>query len=258
MELQTAAWYTLARTQLAGLFGLNEGLSILEALLSHQWGMLWPQPVHARMEILSGLSQRLQQLMRTHPLNDSDLSQLYRAEQQLASLGAVLQRLELKHLIQLDTLRTLMHNSVVRLENSEGAAIQSGVVLPATVINSLGTSVDALCGTPVAEKNEPVNAVKWVYVAQPEHQPNVEVLSSIPALVKKWKFFTAGMCTMLVISVATVWGWQYRLQTQLAVSLAPFPAVLTHDQLEALHQQASLSKDLIAQTQQQLARLPPQ
>ncbi len=38
VELQTAAWYTLARTQLAGLFGLNEGLAILEALISHQWG----------------------------------------------------------------------------------------------------------------------------------------------------------------------------------------------------------------------------
>lgn len=52
VELQTAAWYTLARTQLAGLFGLNEGLTILEALINHQWGALWPQPVHARMEIL--------------------------------------------------------------------------------------------------------------------------------------------------------------------------------------------------------------
>lgn len=38
VELQTLAWYTLARTQLAGLFGLNEGLAILEALISHQWG----------------------------------------------------------------------------------------------------------------------------------------------------------------------------------------------------------------------------
>ena len=47
VELQTAAWYTLARTHLAGLFGLNEGLSILEALISHQWGGLWPQAVHA-------------------------------------------------------------------------------------------------------------------------------------------------------------------------------------------------------------------
>jgi hypothetical protein len=37
VELQTAAWYTLARTHLSGLAGLNEGLAILEALISHQW-----------------------------------------------------------------------------------------------------------------------------------------------------------------------------------------------------------------------------
>lgn len=265
VELQTAGWYTLARTQLAGLFGLNEGLAILEALISHQWGGLWPLPVHARMEILSSLSQRLQQLMRTLPLNYSDLSQLYRAEQHFASLGAVLQRLELKHLSQFDTLRTLMHNNAVRLENSDGASgtgavIQPGIVLPTAVINSAETSVDALSGISDTEKNAPKNAVKWVYVAQPEHQPNVEVLSAIPAPEKNWKSFTAGMVTMLLISAATVWGWQYLhrpdpLQTQLAASLAPLPAILTPAQLGTLRQQSPLSQAFISQTQQQLARL---
>ncbi|MGO2441579.1 MAG: VasL domain-containing protein [Serratia proteamaculans] len=270
VELQTGAWYTLARTQLAGVFGLTEGLSILEALISHQWGALWPQPVHARMEILSGLSQRLQQLMRTLPLNYSDLSQLYRAEQQLASLGAVLQRLELKHLSQLDTLRTLMHNSAVRLENSDGASgtgavIQPGVVLPTTGINSPGTSVDTLSGIPDAEQHVPNNAVKWVYVARPEQQPNVEVLSAIPAPEKKWKLFTGGMVTMLVISTATAWGWQYLhrpdlLQPQLTASLAPLPTTLTPAQLDVIRHQSPLSQTVIAQTQQQLAlldKLPP-
>jgi len=265
VELQTAAWYTLARTQLAGLFGLNEGLSILEALISHQWGALWPQPVHARMEILSGLSQRLQQLMRTLPLNYSDLSQLYRAEQQLASLGAVLQRLELKHLSQLDTLRTLMHNSAARLENSDSATgsdavTQPGVVLPATGINSPGTSVDAFSSIPVAEKNEPVNAVRWVYVAQLEHQPNVEVLTAMPAPIKPWKPFTAGMAFMLVISAIAVWGWQYLhqpdpLQSELAASLAPLPAILTPSKLDTLRQQSHPPQNLVTDTQQQLVRL---
>lgn len=259
VELQTAAWYTLARTQLAGLFGLNEGLAILEALISHQWGALWPQPVHARMEILSGLSQRLQQRMRSLPLNYSDLSQLYRAEQLLTRLGATLQRLELKHLSQFDTLRDLMHNNAVRLENSDetactGPDIQPGIVLPAAVMNGVDT------GSPVADKNEPVNAVKWVYVAQPEHQPRVEVLSAMPVPVKKWKSFVGGMCTMLVISAATVWGWQYLhrpdpLLTQLAASLAPFPAPLAPAQLDVLRQQIPLPQDFIARTQQQLARL---
>lgn len=265
VELQTAAWYTLTRTQLAGLFGLNEGLSILEALINHQWGSLWPQAVHARMEILSGLSHRIQQLMRTLPLNYSDLSQLYRAEQLLTSLGAVLQRLELKHLSQFDTLRTLMHNSAVRLENSDGtsgsgAVIQSGIVRPSTVMDGMGASSDALPSIPVAEKNEPVNTVKWVYVAQPEPQPNVAVLTAMPAPVKLWKPFTAGMAIMLVISAIAVWGWQYLhrpdpLQTQLAASLTPLPVALSPVQLEALRHQVLSSETMIKNTRQQLARL---
>ncbi|WP_338627904.1 VasL domain-containing protein [Enterobacter sp. JJBC] len=263
VELQTAAWYTLARAQLAGLFGLNEGLTILEALISHQWGALWPQPVHARMEILSSLSQRLQQRMRSLPLNYSDLSQLYRAEQLLTGLGEVLQRLELKHLSQLDTLRTLMHNSAVRLENSDGitttgSSIQSGIVLPATVMNEATASTRDFAGGP--DEDTPESAVKWVYVAQPEPQSNVEVLSTMPVPVKKWKSFAAGMCTMLVISIVSAWSWHFLhrpdpLQTQLAASLAPFPAPLTSEQLGMLRQQTSLPQDLIAQTQHQLARL---
>lgn len=263
VELQTAAWYTLARTQLAGLFGLNEGLTILEALISHQWGALWPQPVHARMEILSSLSQRLQQRMRSLPLNYSDLSQLYRAEQLLTGLGEVLQRLELKHLSQLDTLRTLMHNSAVRLENSDGitstgSGIQPGIVLPATVMNDATASTRDFAGGP--DEDKPESAVKWVYVAQPEPQPNVEVLAAMPAPVKKWKSFVVGMCTMLVISIVSVWSWHFLhrpdpLQNQLAASLAPFPAPLTSEQLEMLRQQTPLPQDLIAQTQHQLARL---
>ncbi|EKZ5285203.1 type VI secretion system ImpA family N-terminal domain-containing protein [Klebsiella aerogenes] len=263
VELQTAAWYTLARAQLAGLFGLNEGLTILEALISHQWGALWPQPVHARMEILSSLSQRLQQRMRSLPLNYSDLSQLYRAEQLLTGLGEVLQRLELKHLSQLDTLRTLMHNSAVRLENSDGitttgSSIQPGIVLPATVMNEATASTRDFAGG--LDEDTPESAVKWVYVAQPEPQSNVEVLSTMPVPVKKWKSFAAGMCTMLVISIVSAWSWHFLhrpdpLQTQLAASLAPFPAPLTSEQLGMLRQQTSLPQDLIAQTQHQLARL---
>lgn len=260
VELQTAAWYTLARTQLAGLYGLNEGLTILEALISHQWAALWPQPVHARMEILSSLSQRLQQRMRSLPLNYSDLSQLYRAEQLFTSLGAVLQRLELKHLSQLDTLRTLMHNSAVRLENSDstGSSIQPGIVLPGTVMNDATASTRDFAGGP--DENTPESAVKWVYVAQPEPQSNVEVLSTMPVPVKKWKSFVVGMCTMLVISIVSAWSWHFLhrpdpLQNQLAASLAPFPAPLTSEQLEMLRQQTPLPQDLIAQTQHQLARL---
>ena len=265
VELQTAAWYTLVRTQLAGLFGLNESLAILEALISHQWEGLWPQPVHARMEILSGLSQRLQKQIRTLSLNHSDLSQLYRAEQLLTSMGAVLQRMELKQLSQFETLRTMIHNSAVRLENSDGASstgatIQPGIVLPATAMNGVETSADVHSDIPVSEKNAPDGTVKRVYVAQPEHQPNADALTAIPASVKPWKYFAAGMCTILVVSAATVWSWLYMhdpdpVQTQLAASLAPLPAILTPVQRDTLLKQSPLPQAFFADTQQQLTRL---
>lgn len=265
VELQTAAWYTLCRTQLAGLFGLNEGLAILDALISHQWSGLWPQPVHARMEILSSLSQRIQQLMRRLPLNYSDLSQLYRAEQLLSSMGSALQRLELKHLCQFDPLRTLMHNSAVRLENSDVASghtadNQPGFKLSIDATPKAAISVGGLSGIPGSAKSESLNTVKWVCVAQPAYQPNVGVVTEMPSSTKPWKPFATGMVTMLVISATTVWGWNafHRpdpLQTQLAASLAPLPSVLSSEQLEGLRQQAPLPETIIKNTRQQLARL---
>ncbi|NIG35278.1 hypothetical protein C1Y43_13900 [Pantoea sp. ICBG 828] len=250
VELQTAAWYTLARMQLAGLVGLNEGLALLEALVSHQWGVLWPQPIHARMDILTSLSQRVQQQMRTLSLNYDDLSQLYRAEQLLTRLGTVLQRLELKHLSQLDTLRALMHNSAARLESRDDTTSD---ILPGTTLDN-----GAISAHPHETKTP--HSARWVYVAQQQHQPKIKVQTAALARRNKWQFFSAGMFTMLLISMAAVGGWQYLhrpdpLQAQLVASLAPVPATLTSQQRDVLRQRTSLPPALLADTQQQLSRL---
>lgn len=259
VELQTAAWYTLARTQQAGLPGLNEGLAILVALISHQWGSLWPQAVHTRMEILSGLSQRLQRRMRILPLCYSDLSQLYRAEQLLTSLNAVLQRLELKHLSQMDTLHAMIHNNAVTLENSEdlsgcGGVAPAGSGLPASIMQDARIS-----------ENAPARAETRVYVTQPENPPVPGGQAAIPAVAKPWKPFAAGMFSMLVLCTAAAWGWHNihqpdPLQAQLAASLAPLPRLLAPAQLEALRQQMFIPDVFIEDMQQQLerlAQLPP-
>lgn len=245
VELQTAAWYTLARTHLSGLSGLNEGLAILEALISRQWDVLWPQSLQVRMEILSSLSQRLQQLMRMLPLNNSDLSDLYNAEELLASLGAVLQRLELKHLSQFDTLRTVIHSSAARLETSNGV----------TDLN--GSRPDS---ESPPERAEPIEQVKWVYVVQQETEPNSEDRMTDPGSVRPWKPFVAGVCSALVVSVAVEWGWCFLsspdpLTAQAVASTAPLPEVLTPVQRDAILQRDTLPATFITDTQRQLARL---
>ncbi|MFT4269818.1 MAG: VasL domain-containing protein [Pantoea sp.] len=87
VELQSASWYTLARIHTAGVHGLNEGLSILEALIARQWAVLWPQAMSARMDIISTLVRRLQNFLRCCMFQHQDeLTGLYRSEALLQSL----------------------------------------------------------------------------------------------------------------------------------------------------------------------------
>jgi len=238
VELQTAAWYTLVRTQRAGMYGLNEGLAILAALVSRQWENLWPRPVNARMEILSSLSKRLQQVMRTLPLTRSDQSQLYQVEAHLKALEKVLQRLELKHVSQLDALLTQVHNAAVRLENSAHETVETEeTVIPDTAI-------------------DPPDRTKWVYVAQRD----IDAVSAPSQPTKPWMSFAAWMLTMLVVPGAAVWGWQAMhqpdpVQAQFTASLAPLSVALSPAQLQAMQNNPLSEETGISQTAQQLARL---
>ncbi|MDD9339944.1 MAG: VasL domain-containing protein [Providencia heimbachae] len=118
-DLQTAAWFTLIRQHQAGIDGLNEGLSIIQILLSQHWQAIWPQQTHARVEILSVLSQQLIAGLRSiHPIY-ADLPALYQAESTLSKIGQQLQSLELKHLTQLERLQDLLTTQARQLESTD-------------------------------------------------------------------------------------------------------------------------------------------
>jgi type VI secretion system protein VasL len=254
VEMQTAAWYTEARTRLAGVHGLNEGLAIITALMTYQWGALWPQATHARMDILCGLSHRLQQLLRTLTLDYADLNALYQVEKHLSELGELLQRLELKYVSQIDALRNQLHAAAVRLENSNATTgnndmTTSGIGLPTTV------SIQANPRT------------TWVYVAQEEPVVRVETIT-VPVQTKPWKPFIAGITTMLVVGSISLYSWNYLhrsdpVQVQLRASVAPLPMVLSAEQIQSLQRQTPewLKEDAypleVQQRLTQLAALPP-
>lgn len=106
-DLQTVAWYTLARARLGGVAGINEGLTLMESLLVRQGKNLWPQALPARTEIFRTLSKRLRQVIRTLNLTPEDVESLEQAERSLQSFDAVLQRLEIAPENQLSDLRAL-------------------------------------------------------------------------------------------------------------------------------------------------------
>ena len=252
VELQTAAWYTLTRTQLAGVFGLNEGLSLLEALISHQWGALWPQPVHARVDILAALTQRLLGVLRTLSWQYSDVSALYQSEQRLKHLNALLQRLELRHMSQLDSLAQLLHTAATRLENAQGNEPQrvpniTGGVLPPPPSTS--------APQPSSNAQQP-----WVYIAQP-------AMPTVTAVLKKqlmWKGFFASVGVSLLCVALVGWvGYHHNVtgvQGQIQRSLSSLPHALPEAMWSQLRggESATLNAAapaLLAETDQQLSHL---
>lgn len=174
VELQTLSSYTLARTHISGIMGLNEGLLILEKLLLNHWGDIWPQPAHARMEILAGLSQRLLSVLRTFTFEYADLPQIYQAEQRLNAVLDMLQRLELKNASQVGSLSLFMHNSATRLENmNAGSAVHDAILL-----------------SNFFHKETPCS----------------ELATDVVPPTAKWRSFASGMLTMLVVGGGIFWG----------------------------------------------------
>ncbi|MTD29402.1 VasL domain-containing protein [Erwinia sorbitola] len=266
VELQTAAWYTQTRAQLAGLSGLNEGLAILEALISYQWETLWPQSVHARVEILSSLSRRLQKMLRTLPLSYSDLNldQLYLAEEQLMRLNKGLQRREVQHLCQFDTLTSLVQTIMTRLENSDETETNSVEFMESSDRLAAKIAVpepparvpDKVTPPPEIAPEEAPAQVRWIYVAQPDEEEGVAAV--IPGKPMFWKPFAAGMCVMLVVAGAALWGWNIffppnPLLVQLESSVAPLPVPLSGSQIHSLPPDHRVPEDFVEQTRQQLA-----
>jgi type VI secretion system protein VasL len=251
VELQTCAWYTLARSRTSGLQGLNEGLSILVALIRHQWGAVWPPQAHARMDILSNLVPRLQQVLRSLHFQYADLGLLYQVEQRLGQLCDTLQQLELKHLSQFDTLRTLVHNAAVRLESMDSHGDSGGLSSDTPMISS--PSVLNIALPP---------ATQFVYVVD----GGDNTLPPAPRGRQTWVAFIAGALVMAVIGNCGLWGvqqWQQDSpENRMLATVQTLPAVLSDaEQKQLVAQQTDkltvLATPLLTATSQQLDRVSP-
>ncbi|QAX80273.1 type VI secretion protein ImpA [Yersinia hibernica] len=243
VELQTTVDFTLARTHIAGLAGLCEGLELLAGLISHQWSALWPPQTHARVALLAWLSDRLQQVWRTMTLCYGDLAQVYRAERALEQLCTQLQTLELKHLSKLDGVRLMLHNAALRLESAEAAAdTPDRLSIP---VRHAGVSEPQRQPQPAfssAAVSEPL-----VYLVNEPAPTRVQVELSTPSPPPpRWKAghgFVAGLSLMAVLMAGSFFIWQSlssnQLREALLTSVAPLPAPLAAKSIDELRKQTS-------------------
>ena len=227
VELQTAAWYTLARMHVNGLSGLNEGLKLINALIQHQWSVMWPTNTHARMEIITGLSQRLQNLFRTLAFQGrDDLMSLYESEKNLSACCATLARHALKQVSRLDVLHQQIGLAITRLENQlKSDQSEPPVVLPSQTVTA-GRDRER------------------IYVFTPEPAP--AVAGAMPRADKSAvRPFIAGACSALIICGLLTGGWYVATtpspaEQRLVASLAPLPAGLSAEQLTQLRKTSSV------------------
>lgn len=269
LELQTLCWYTLARTRLAGMAGLNQGLALLDRLMTQQWGTLWPRPVHARMEILAGLSQRLQAVLRTLTLDYAQLPLIYQAEKYLNNVRDLLQRLELKNISQTGELALFMQKAATRLENQYASQSDSSAsIIPAPEHEAKMPAESALVRgdpdehLPVISDNDnvvnisanPTSLANYSARIEPatisRNQATEQLIKPasiaadaelVPANLEipqvsssrqAWRPFAAGMLTMLALGAIGLWSWQKVVRQP----VSPVPAIANAHALTILAQ----------------------
>ncbi|PLR19365.1 hypothetical protein PZBJ_20800 [Pantoea endophytica] len=249
VELQSAVWYTLSRANTAGTAGMTEGLAVLVALITREWPTLWPQPTRARIEMLAGLSRRLQQFLRTQTITEADLTALSQAARLLSEAGDHLQRLELRQLSQIDPLLDRICSAVVMLEHCDVSTSDAVAKLPEVV--PIEKPALALASAEVSG---------WVYV------PSAGAPAPDLRRLRRRAFISGVGATLLSVSLIAAIGYlvvqkteqESPLQQALLASISPLPAPLSPEMMAEL--QANPPEWLneaawLEQTQQQLNRL---
>ncbi|EFA4243367.1 ImpA family type VI secretion system protein [Escherichia coli] len=190
VELQTASWYTIARMHTTGLSGLNEGLALIVALTRHHWSVMWPLNTHARLEIITGLFNRLQKTLRAMPPDDRDnLPLLYQTETFLKALSDTLARHELKQSNKVALPEAIVKGYITRLENQP---------------------VQGEASSPVTHPAQALPHSRLVYVvSETKAEPTPSLQKSPPTFLKP---FVAGVCAALLAVSVAIPGWQFLTQ----------------------------------------------
>lgn len=245
VDLQSVAWYCLARAHRQQLSGVLEGMQLLQALLAYQWSRVWPEKLSLRLAVLLSLAKQLQQLLRVWHYHPADVTDLQALQQSVTALLAQLNR-------HSDTEPTELSALVKQIDNILAALAQRGY-LNANPPATLSDQPQPLAVQATSQ------TTPLIFVAKEEADSSL--------LNHRWqakKAFLAGMFAMaLLVGMGYSVQRYYQapsLQKTLLATVAPLPQVLPvakqqQWQTEHASQLTRLARYLLPATQRQLTAL---
>lgn len=271
IDLQTLAWYCLAKTRLNNLSGLEESLLTLEKLLTHQWEGVWPKSSQVRIEILVRLHKDLQAQVRTFSLTEEDVNLLEQVLQILQQINAQLQYfIQAKIFTPLtDQIKHIL--SDLTKGKTQPKPRQIPEFKPFVQIKSREKKQDSNVTQDIKEEikqaalepsGETTNNTKIKETSKIE---SAETQRSINP--RKYLFF--GIILGIIIMLGLSWGWSKFISIKeepkqvLSTQLSSIPKILNVNEIEQLKTQPWLGKESdlwLQKIEQQLSdvnQLPP-
>ncbi|MFC3395163.1 VasL domain-containing protein [Brenneria rubrifaciens] len=224
VDLQTAIYFTLARSRLAGLDGFTESCEFLANLIVTQWDNFWP-PVHqerARTEILDWFIARVSEVIRQYAISHEDKRLVYRCERALQLMSEKLHNSGLSRIPRVENLLHFIEGythlfdetEIVIVSDDQTLQKQDMQIPPMVFFKSDREPGAAATGAGASVAGQPAGSI-LVGREKPQLKPTVLKIEAHRKQKPAWFWFAAGLLSC-ALPVAAIAGWQYWQQQKLA------------------------------------------
>ena len=217
IDLQSGAYYTIARLHIHGLSGFTEGCELLANVIVSQWDELWPVQPNYRIDILNWFNSRATNTLRQCTFNQSDLRLIYRAERALQLIIDQLAQTTWTKLPKLENLLWYFQNTAKNLEQREKETqkINTQVNIPPLVYIPQSTSANKKA--PAIKNNDSTQETADL-VSQYASEYLPQEVKKMSALSGYFLGLASGLFILAVIGMTVYYPMQ---KEQMAMTATP-------------------------------------
>ncbi|MGY3942914.1 VasL domain-containing protein [Aeromonas tecta] len=272
VDLQTAIYFTLARSRLQGLSGFTEGCEFLANLIVTQWDSFWPpvQQERARIEMLDWFIARISDVIRQYQISHEDKRLVYRCERALQLINEKLHNAGLSRIPRVENLvhfiegYTHLFDEAEIVIVSDEPGLKEELQIPPMVFFKADMEHDGASSSSAAQ-HLPQGSI-LIGREKGQVKPTVLKIEQHRRQRPAWFWFGCGLLSC-ALPVMAWFGWQHQQEAKLLAAqrlqqpATELPRALSYDDIRqariVLGEQTlqGMESELVARYQGQLARL---